>query len=72
MPRDDDWEDEVRADQHERELRHGEIHRDGRGVWVDNWFYPLGVMTDVLEHKRGVVAGENGHSAPTDECPEQS
>lgn len=70
MPHVDDWDDQVAADRMDRELRHGEIHRDGPGVWIDNWFFPLGVMTDVLEHKRRVEQGENGHSAPTDECPE--
>ena len=57
--RHDDWEDERAADLHDRDLRHGEMHRGVPGEWVDNWFFPVGVERDerdnesIMDHQGG-------------------
>ena len=65
MRRDDDWEDERAADLHDRALRHGEMHRDVSGEWVDNWWFPFeGVERDVEQRRDG--QGEDAGASPVD------
>ena len=59
-----DWEDERAADIHDRELRHGEMHQGVPGVWVDNWFFPFGVRSDVEQRRDGEVP--NADASPVD------
>ena len=53
-----DWEDERAADIHDRDLRHGEMHRECRGVWLGKWFFPFGVERDGQDSERAVDTGD--------------
>ena len=59
-----DWEDERAADLHDRALRHGEMHRSVSGEWVDNWFFPFGVRSDVEQRRNGSIP--NADASPVD------
>ena len=59
-----DWEDERAADLHDRDLRHGEMHRGVHGEWVGNWFFPFGVERDVEQRRDGT--SENAGASPVD------